>query len=218
MLLGQVARPEPLHGRDERRHVARHLESIAIGAPLVCPGQRVGQRAQRDRRRSARKREKRQRGNVRLARNAETANARGQYEVGKKEAERHQRRFDRNAGPHIAMHVMRELVREDDLDLIIGVIGQQRVGQEDAAGASEPGERRVRLARAVAQPPLEDAQHLCPGSLRERHQTVAKRRTVQRLEIIKNRQQHHRRELREDDHQYRKRKGRYEPPVFRSRT
>ena len=41
---------------------------------------------------------------------------------------------------------MPDLVGQDDLDLLIRMRGQQRIGDEDAARSSDPGERGVRLS------------------------------------------------------------------------
>ena len=76
---------------------------------------------------------------------------------------RDDRRLQRERGPDVVMDVVRHLVRQDDLDLIIGVIGQQCVRQQDPPGAPDAGEGRIGLARAIAQPQLEYAEHLRAG-------------------------------------------------------
>jgi hypothetical protein len=59
----------------------------------------------------------------------------------------------------VAVDVVRHLVRQDDLDLVVRVVGQQRVRQQDPAGAARADQRGVRPPRLLAQPPLEHAQH-----------------------------------------------------------
>ena len=54
LLLRQILGGEPLHRADERRCVPRHLERVAIGAPLVRARQRIGHRHERERHRAGR--------------------------------------------------------------------------------------------------------------------------------------------------------------------
>ena len=92
---------------------------------------------------------------------------------------------------------MRNLMGQDDLDLFVGVVRQHGVRDENAPRRSEPGQRRVRLAALLAEPPLVGAEHAGVGPLGERQQADAKRFTRQRFHAVEERQQQHRREVRQ---------------------
>ena len=47
---------------------------------------------------------------------------------------------------------MRELVRQHDLDLFVGVLSQHRVRHENASRRAQARERSIRFARLFAQP------------------------------------------------------------------
>ena len=73
--------------------------------------------------------------------------------------------LDRQRRPDVVMDVVRDLVREDHLDLVVGVVLEQRVGHQDAARPSDADQRRVRPRRLLAEPPLERAEHRHAGAL-----------------------------------------------------
>ena len=48
--------------------------------------------------------------------------------------------------PDVAVHVVRELVRDDDFDFVHCQRLEQRIGQDDAAGPPDAAQRRVGAA------------------------------------------------------------------------
>jgi hypothetical protein len=66
-------------------------------------------------------------------------------------------RLERQRRPDVVVHVMRDLVRQDHLDLVVRVVLQQRVGDEDAPRAAGADQRRVRPRRLLAEAPLSSA-------------------------------------------------------------
>ena len=101
--------------------------------------------------------------------------------------------------PDVAVHVVRELVREDNLDFVVRVFGQQRIRDDDAPCLPDAGQRRIRFFGLVAQPPLEDAHHPRARAIGQRDETLHERLAIERLEFIEERQQQHGRELHEAD-------------------
>ena len=61
--------------------------------------------------------------------------------------------LDGDRPPDVEVHVVRQLVRQDRLDLVVGVLRDERVGDENAAGAAEPHERGVGAPRPIADVP-----------------------------------------------------------------
>ena len=69
------------------------------------------------------------------------------------EAGDNQRALEDNALPDVAVHVVRDLVRQHDLDLVVRVFREHRVGDQDPPRAAEPGQRRIGLLRLRRQGP-----------------------------------------------------------------
>ncbi len=95
---------------------------------------------------------------------------------------------------------------------------QQRIRQQDAAGAADTRQRRVGLTGAIAQPPLEDAEHARARALGERNEPLGECRPFERLERVKQRQQYHRRQLSEHHDQQDETERRRQPPPLRQRS
>ena len=91
------------------------------------------------------------------------------------------------------MDVMRELVREDHFDLVFGIVGEQRVGQQDAPRLPMPAS----AALAFLVWPLNTHSNTPTTSVRalrrQRHQPIDERRAIERLELVEDRQQDDRR-------------------------
>ena len=215
MFLGEILRAEPLHRADERRDVLRHLQRVAVRAPLVRARQRIGHGHQRQRHGAGREQQQRQRGDIPLPHQPERGGESRQHPIRQVEAKRNQHRLERDPLPDVAMHVMRELVREDDLDFIVRVFGQQRVRDDDAPRLPDARQRRVRFLRLVAEPPLEHAHHACAGAFGQRHQPLHQRLAIERLELVEERQQQHGRQLHEADHDQREDRRGEQPPSAR---
>jgi hypothetical protein len=102
------------------------------------------------------------------------------------------------------MHVMPEFVREHGFDFVVGIIVQQSVGENDAAGRAESGERGVGLLAFLGKMPLIDAAHAGAGAFAQNNQAALEFFVFERLEFVKDRKQHDRRELREQNQSPRK--------------
>ncbi len=110
---------------------------------------------------------------------------------------------------------MRHLVRQHHFDLVIGILGEHRVGYEDAPRRADPCERRIGFLRLRRQTPLVCAEDVRTGAVGEREEAAAQAFTVERLDGIKERQQQNRREIREAYDQQRKRNSCNRPPSLR---
>ena len=155
----------------------RQVERKAIGAPLV--GARHGVRdrhhhaATRPRRPAAAAAAPRDRPRSRKpeAGRSSPPSSRGrQIEAGE-----NQRALEDNPLPDVAVHVMRQLVRQHDLDFVVRILGQHRVGHQDPPRAADAGERRVRLLRLLAESPFVRAEDARARALGEREQPRAQR-------------------------------------------
>ena len=85
-----------------------------------------------------------------------------------------QHALERDALPDVAVHVVRDLVRQHDLDLVVRVLGEHRVRDEDPPRAAEPGERGVGLLRLLAEAPLVGAEHARAGALGQRRAAASR--------------------------------------------
>ena len=215
-LLGEVLRRQAAEGAHEGGGVPRQVDGEAIGAPLVRSRQRVGQRRDGQRHRPGRECDDRQAGHVGGTAQAERAREPLERTVGGIEAGGYDERLQREPRPEIAVHVVRQLVREDHFDLVVGVGLEQRVRQQDAAGATDADERGVGLAGTVTKAPLEDAAHRRPRLPRQRDEPRRERRTVERPEVVEDRKQPHRGGPDHRDEQRGKQHGRREPPPLRA--
>src|SRR6266702_2779700 len=90
---------------------------------------------------------------------------------------------------------------EHCLNLIRRIVLQQRVGQNDAAGCPQPGKRGIGLLALFRELPLIDAAHARAGAFTQPHQPLAQLIVFQRIEFIKQREEHHRRNLGEKYHE-----------------
>ena len=139
---------------------SRRVESIAIGTPLMGARQRIGHRREQERHDAA--------GQARSAaspRHLPCLRGRAAPQTSKARSPRHNTQASASAASSASadqmspIHMVRELVREDGLNFIVGVRREQRVGYQDATRATDADQRGVRLGRAIADPPLIGAQH-----------------------------------------------------------
>ena len=110
---------------------------------------------------------------------------------------------------------MAELVRQDDLDLLVRVLREHRVRHEDAARRADARQRRVRLLRLLAQAPLVRAQHAGARAFGETDEPRPQRLAVERLDRRKERQQQHGRDVRQADDDDREDDAGRQPPAIR---
>ena len=107
--------------------------------------------------------------------------------LGDEEADRTTPPLQRHAAPQIVVDVMRQLVREHDFNLVVGVIGEQGVREQDAAGAAHARQGGVGFLGVRAQRPFVDAADPRAGADRQLHQPVDQRRSLERLERVEDR-------------------------------
>ena len=125
-----------------------------------------------------------------------------------------QRALEDNPLPDVAVHVMRELVRQDDLDLLVGVFGEHRVRHEDPPRRAEAGQRRIGFLGLVGEAPLVRAEHARTRAFGERQQPRAQRVAIERLHRVEQRQQQHRRQIGQADDQQREHQAGRQPPAL----
>ena len=114
-----------------------------------------------------------------VSRSVESDHRRERHEQvgGGKEPGKNQRRFESDALPDVAVHVVCELVGEHDLDFILRVLLEHRVRHENAT------ERPMPVNAAFAswfstESPLVGVQHVGAGALGERDEPGSKRLRV----------------------------------------
>ncbi len=212
IVFGEVLRAQPLHRGHERSRISRQVQREAIRAPLVGARHRVRDGQHHERHGARREQEQRQPRDVSRAEQADGAGEHAERARRKVEAPEDQRALEHDALPDVAVHVVRQLVREHDLDLFVGVLGQHRVRHQNPACAAEPGERRVRLLRLVAEPPFVRAEHARAGPIGQREEPQAQRFALERLHPVEQRQQDDRRQIGEPDDKEREHEPRRQPP------
>ena len=132
-----------------------------VGAALVVarPGVAEGREQERDQ--AGRQDQRRQGGRIGGAGDAGRRAEARHDGVRAEQRRRDDRRLERERRPDVVMNVVRHLVREDDLDLVVRVVFEERVRDEDAAGMADarraprwrawsfrPGPTRTRRAPA----------------------------------------------------------------------
>ncbi len=127
MLVGQVLRPQATHRRHERLRIPRQVERKPVGTALVRTRQPVDHRHRHQAPRAHRQQQRRQPGHISDPANAEVPGDRQQGDVPGQQRARGQHRIDAQHPPQVAVHVMRKLVGQDHLDLVIGILREQRV-------------------------------------------------------------------------------------------
>ena len=130
-----------------------------------------------------------------------------QHAGGQVEARQRQRALEQKALPDVAVDVVSDLVRKDDFDFLLRVLLQHGVGDEDPACGAETGQRRVRLARLLAEPPLVRAEDPGPAALGEPEETLPERFAAERPDRVEQREHEHRGEVGQPD----ERRGEEEP-------
>ena len=178
----EVRGGEPAERGFERARIARELEREAIGATLGPAREGGGQRQRHELQQSPDEQQDRNPARRRVERPHE--------EHSEREARHHEQRPLRD----VAVAPVPELVRDDDLDLRPFRVGDQRVVEDDAPGAAEPGDVGVVLARATARVGDEDLAHRNAGAPRQREQAVGEVAALERRELVEQRLEHERRD------------------------
>ena len=83
---------------------------------------------------------------------------------------------------------MRQLVCQDDLDLVVAIVGEQRVGKQHAPRRTEADQDGVRLRGSRVRPPFVDIHVGHAGSADQGFQAPAKRRRRQGPQMASARQ------------------------------
>ena len=199
MLFGQVLRSQTLHRRDECGRLTGEGQGISIGAPLVPARERIDDWCRQQRQRLHRPAGATA---VRRCRAWPSTPA----AAPRRQRRRTPRRTRPRAGPtrrqspsqDVVVHVMCDFVRQNDLDLVVRVLGQQRVGQDDA-----PRSRRfrpVRHSRAgfSRRAPIRRRRAREPRRVADSDTSrLSQRLTLERREPVEHRQEHDRRDPRD---------------------
>ena len=90
--------------------------------------------------------------------------------------------------------VVADLVGEDDFDLVGGELVQQRIAQEDAAGAAQSGQHGVGLHGLVAEGHAVDALDRQAGARGQPADPRGQFGVVEPLDLVEQRQDQHRQE------------------------
>ena len=118
--------------------------------------------------------------------------------------------------PDVVMNVMRQLVRQDYLDLVVRVLGQQRVGQQNPARPADSRKRSICLSRSVAELPLEYTEDASARPLRQCNEPIGKLATLKWLHRVEERQEQHRRKLSQHHDDHSEARGSNRPPETRA--
>ena len=113
------------------------------------------------------------------------------------------------------MHVVAEFVREYRFDFVIGIVVEQGVGKDDAAGCAEAGERGIGLLAFLREMPLVDAAHARAGPFAQNNQATLEFFVFQWFKFVENRKQYHWRNLSKQHHESEEHRPRDQPPVLR---
>src|SRR3979411_2322274 len=92
---------------------------------------------------------------------------------------------------------MPKFVREHRLDFVVRIIVQQGVGENDAPGRAESGQRGVGFFAFLGKMPLIDPPHARAGAFAQDDQASFEFLVLEWFEFVKKRKQNNRRELRE---------------------
>jgi hypothetical protein len=95
---------------------------------------------------------------------AEGRSKQGQSAIRGEEADDDNHRFKRDCPPDVVVDVVAELVRQDDLDLVIGVLVQHGVGHEYPPRVTQSRQRRIGLPCPGAEYPRIDADDARAGA------------------------------------------------------
>ena len=201
MLFGEVLRAEPAHRRDERGRVAASARARS--------GRRSARRRATWRARPAASAATRRRRPAAAAaarptsaglrkpeRRRDPAAAARDAAI---EAGENQRALEDDPFPDVAVHVMRELVRQHHLDLLVRVLGQHRVRHENPPRPADAGQRRVRLLRLRRRVPIRRRRARARRASASASSRAPQRVALERLDAVEQRQQEHRRQVGEAD-------------------
>src|SRR5580700_7166271 len=112
------------------------------------------------------------------------------------------------------MNMVTEFMREDGFDFFRSVVVQQRVRENDPPRAAEPGESGICLLALLRKFPPVYSAHSRARPLPQLYQPAPKVFIVQRLELVENRQQHHRRKLSQQNEKSHEEGPRDQPPML----
>ncbi len=114
--------------------------------------------------------------------------------------------------------MMTELVRQDGLDLVVAVAGEQGVCDDDATGGTHAHQGGIRLLGFLRQVPLINAAHPRSRALAKPGQPIAENIVLQRLELVEDGEEHHRGEPCQQKREADEHGPGYNPPARRSDT
>ncbi len=173
----------------------RQLERERVRAPLDVARELVGDHG--DERDHDRQRERDGRHRARSQRAAARRQALGQQR-GRPHAERRDDREPDQPVAHVVVVDVAELVRDDEPRLGRREVVHERVVEHDALGAAEPGHVRVRGRGAARGVHLVDLAHVDAGLARQLEHVGAQLAARHALELVEQRIEHDRADVRRD--------------------
>ena len=145
-LLGQILIGQFGHRRNEWLDAGDGSEAIAVGLALIKPrvGIQRGHQQEREHRRNQHQQRQVRKIRHRL-KHVPALDGIIQHFARQVESEKGNYGLHENALQNMAMDVMPEFVRQHGLNLVVGVVVEQSVGEDDATRRSQPGQRCIRL-------------------------------------------------------------------------
>ena len=125
------------------------------------------------------------------------------------------RAFDRHGLPDVSVHMVSQLMGQHDFNLIVRVVGQERVRHKNSSGAEESNERRVGMSGLLGEAPLVDAEHGGTSAVHQGLQTNPERSPFDRRAPIHQRKQQDRAQMVQADDREREDESRDNPPAVR---
>ena len=174
----EVRLRQPAERRVEGAGVVRQLEREPVRAPLEPSRERRGQRQRHELEQSPDEQQQRNVPRRRVERPRD------------EHRDRRARHREHRSLRDVAVPPVPELVRDDDLELGLVRLGEQRVVHDDAPRAADPGDVGVVLARPPARVRDEHLAHGHAGAVGERAQRAGELAVAQRLEAVEHRLEH----------------------------
>src|SRR5713226_10740196 len=97
----------------------------------------------------------------------------------------------------MTVYVVAEFVGQNGLNLVGGVVGQQRIRQNDPAGVAQSGERGIRLLAFFRELPLVDAANASSRALPQPYQPLFQFLVFQGRKLVKDWKKNRRSQLRQ---------------------
>ena len=129
--------------------------------------------------------------------------------------QRGRQRAEADQLPDIAVDLMPQLVREDDLDLLGGELVQQGIGEDDSFRIPDTGKHRIGLLRLLAHVHLQHVRDRHPLRGGEGLDPLGQGTVADRLVLVEQRHDQDRREIGEEDRERHGQRREDRPPAAR---